>query len=199
MYYTAAGGGAPLDLQAHRLRLPPAASSVLAADLAAGDGARERCQALLAALGRRGYARGWLPRAADAELSAELARACTQLWVTPVSSDAAARIGLRCAHLANVAVDVSAAARRAQSAFDLIVVSGFDAFSRPAELVAAALELVPALAPHGELIAIHALRPRADRALHGDAVHHLLLEHLPLEWHAGEREPEYRIDRWGRA
>jgi hypothetical protein len=157
---------------------------------------RHRCQALDAALGRRSYARAWLPDGTDGELPAQLARACARLWVTPASHEAGTRIGLRCAHLPNVAVDVSRVAPDADASFDLVVVSRFDALRSPAALIGAACALLRVLAPLGELVAVHALARRRHQALHGDAVHQLLLEHLPLEWIGGSRDEDFRVDRW---
>src|SRR5579883_1357071 len=114
----------PTPVQRARLHRPWSSADVVAVDAAALEAVRQRCQALLAGLGRGSYVRGWLPEATDGELSACLARCCAQLWVTPAGGDAAVRIGMRCAHLPNVAIDVSGAARAAQGTFDLIVVSG---------------------------------------------------------------------------
>jgi hypothetical protein len=169
--------------------------------------ARRRWLALHAFLGRRSYGRVWVPHGEDDELAAQLARLATHLWVTvtPASSEAVTRIVLRCAQLPNVSLDLSGDAPAAQRAFDLIIVSGFDTYPHPAELVRAAGTLVSTLAPGGELVAVHALGCGAGtrgaggrRALYGDAVHHLLLEHLPLHWRDGTRDGEFRLDAWVR-
>jgi len=174
----------------------------------AGELARRRGQAVHALLGRRSYGRVWAPDCADEELAALLARLAAHLRVTSGRPDVLARIGQRCAHMANVVVDSGASAPAAvQSAFDLIVISHLDSLRHAADIVRAAATLARALAPRGELIAVHprgyagaptAEGGRGSRILHVDAVHHLLLEHLPLEWRAGHRDGEFRLDAWVR-
>jgi hypothetical protein len=166
--------------------------------------ARRRSQALQAVLGRRSYGRAWAPDCADEELAAQLARLARQVRLTPRAGDVPGPIGSRCAHLPNIAIDLGEAAP--DGAFDLIVVSRFDRFEHASDLTRAAHTLSAALAPRGELIAVHALgaphalgAARCSRYLHVDAVHHLLLQHLPLQWRAGDRDGEFRLDAWVRS
>lgn len=175
-----------------------AAAAALARAVHSGEVERHACQVLEAALRHRSYARGWLPGGTQGELAAELARSCGHLAVTPGSPEAAASIERRCAHLANVGIESGTSPFETGGVFDLIVVSGFDRFERADEAITAARRVCAHLAPRGELIALHALAP-AHAHLHGDAVHHLLLAHLPLQWQRGDRDGEFRIDVWRRA
>jgi hypothetical protein len=161
--------------------------------------ARRRSQALHAVLGRRSYGRAWAPDGADEELAAQLARLARQVCLTPRAGEVPGSIGSRCAHLPNIAIDLGEVVP--EGPFDLIVVSRFDTFERASDLTRAAQMLAAALAPRGELVAVHArgAAPRCSRYLHVDAVHHLLLQHLPLLWRAGDRDGEFRLDAWVRS
>lgn len=159
--------------------------------------ARRRAQTVEASLTRPCYRRGWLPDCTEAEMVAQLARVCAHLTVTPGSSGAATLIEHRCAHLVNVAVQARTRAVDVDGRFDLIVISGFEACECATQLIPAALAIAACLGTRGELVALHSLAPTHEH-LHGDAIHHLLRSHLPLQWVSGDRDGEFCIDVWRR-
>jgi cyclopropane fatty-acyl-phospholipid synthase-like methyltransferase len=161
---------------------------------------RERYAATLKSLQSDRYAAAFEPGCSVGELTALLAARCDRLLAIDVAPSAIARARARCAHLPQVELrcaDVWADVWEFPApSFDLIVFSEIGYYVEPLELARFASTVPARLAAQGEFVAVHWLGHSKDHCLHGDAVHDILLERLPLRWIGGSAHPGFRIDTW---
>jgi SAM-dependent methyltransferase len=159
---------------------------------------RERNQATLGCLSRASYGRAFEPGCSLGELTEQLARRCVQVMATDDAAERVARAEARCARFPNVEVrHAGLADGPPRGTFDLIVLSDFGGHFSPKPLLEIVLRMVGQLQLGGELVAAHSLWP-SSRLLHGDTVHNLLGDQLPLAWTYSERREEFRVDVWQR-
>ncbi len=131
-------------------------------------------------------------------MTVQLARVCERILATDVALSAVQQARRRCAAFKNIAIRrADLAAEQPRGPFDLIVLSEIGAGFRPTDLIRIGRSLADALSTGGELMAVHRLA-KGRQGLHGDAVHSLLGQHLPLEWAGGLRDAGFRIDHWVR-
>jgi SAM-dependent methyltransferase len=179
-------------------------------DFATSGYERARYAATLESLQRERYATAFEPGCSVGELTALLAARCERLLAIDIAPAAIARARARCAHLPQVELrcaDVWCAGAWEESSaqcFDLIVFSEIGYYVSPQELARFAGTVPARLAAHGEFVAVHWLGHSADHRLHGDTVHEILREELPLRWTGGKAHrwiggkthPGFRIDTW---
>jgi len=153
----------------------------------------------LQALARHRYRRAFEPGCSIGALTAQLAPLCEELVATDVSPTALARAQERCAEFNHVRF-VEAGLESAEPAgpFDLIVLSEIGYYFTPIALTLIAQRLASSLEADGELIAVHWLGHSKDHVLHGDEVHHTLMQCLPLKRRKSERYEGFRLDAWVR-
>ena len=169
-------------------------------NFAASEYERDRYQATLGGLLRGSYKSAFEPGCLMGELTVQLAQFCERVVAIDIAPSAVARARQRCAGLSHVEIyRADPATHRPVGPFDLIVLSELGYYFSPRQLLEFALPLASQLAPGGELVAVHWLGADKDRLMHGDAVHSLLLAHLPLEWIQGDRDGGFRIDTWIRS
>lgn len=151
----------------------------------------------LASLPLERYESGFEPGCANGELSAALAPRCRRLLVSDGIDKAVALARERLKDLQHVEV------RKAwlpgdwpAEKFDLIVLSEFLFYLKPAVVEDIARRAQASLAPHGTLLACHWRHPIEGCELTGDDAHALLdrLVGLPKQSHV--LEPDLRLDVW---
>lgn len=160
---------------------------------------RNRYQATLAALNRPSYRRGFEPGCSIGVLTAALALRVAQLIACDLSDTAAARAQGRCRAWKHVQIyqgDVEHGPPPGW--FDLMIFSELGYYFSSDRLRTVSCRLARSLEPGGEFVAVHWLGVSPDHLLHGDAVHGVLAQHLPLEHIGGTRHAGFRIDSWRR-
>ncbi len=158
---------------------------------------RARYEAALAALTRRRYRRAFEPACSIGALTARLATVCDTLLASDFAPSAVAQARKTCAALPNVTVcQADLIEGSPPGPFDLIVFSEVGYYFDKHRLIDLASSLAGELETGGEFLAVHWLGHSVDHVLHGDEVHRLLAEYLPLEWLKGERHAGFRIDTW---
>ena len=153
------------------------------------------------ALCRRHYAAVFEPGCSIGILTEQLARRADTVIATDVAPSAVRAAQRRCAHLPHVHIRCERLCAATLSSepcgpFDLIVLSELGYYFSATDLATLAQALAARLTDDGELIAVHWLGHSADHQLHGDEVHEVLAEALPLERMSGIRTPGFRIDSW---
>jgi SAM-dependent methyltransferase len=159
-----------------------------------------RYKATLDALSRPRYRRGYEPGCSVGVLTAALAGRVEHLIATDFAMTAVASATERCREFRNVEIyhrDVADGAPAAP--LDLIVFSELGYYFSVDQLTTIVRQMAGHLAPGGEFVAVHWLGVSPDHLLHGDEVHAVLRESLPLEWFGGSRHAGFRIDSWRRA
>lgn len=160
---------------------------------------RNRYQTTVAMLPRARYENALEPGCSIGELTALLAPRCGRLLATDVSATAVERARQRCASFGHVRIECADVRDLAlKPAFDLIVLSEIAYYFDERELARLATRWGNALRRGGNLLAVHWLGASPDHILHGDHVHKILLQNLPLEYELGERHQGFRLDRWVR-
>jgi trans-aconitate methyltransferase len=158
---------------------------------------RDRYRSTLAALTRGHYAHAYEPACSIGELTVQLAQICARVSAADIAPTAVARARRRCAHLPHVEIACADLSPHAPpERVDLIVLSECGYYFRPDDLIRIVRRMSDALLESGEFVAVHWLGRSDDHVLHGDAVHSLLLAHLPLRWIKGARHDGFRIDSW---
>ncbi len=166
-------------------------------NFAHSDYEQGRYQQILEALLRPRYERAFEPGCSVGELTVQLARRCGMVIATEIIESAVRSARLRCRHQLNVSISQRNLAEGVSAGpFDLVILSevGYY-FSRP-KLGQIAREIAAQLTPGGELLAAHWLGSSPDHLLHGDEVHRILAQQLPLRWVKGGRMPGFRLDTW---
>ena len=169
-------------------------------NFAASGYERSRYAATLVALSRTSYGTAFEPGCSVGELTAELATRCARVIATDIAPTAVARARHRCQNWPHVDIacaDLSAGIP--DSLFDLVVFSEIGYYFELSDLRTLVATIARQLQPGGEFIAVHWLGHSADHVLHGDMVHELLRQSLPLQWRTGARHAGFRIDSWVRA
>ncbi len=159
-----------------------------------------RYRATLDALSHVTYRCAYEPGCSVGVLTAALAQRCERVIACDIAHGAVVCAQARCRHLANV--DISqrdAADGPPPGSFDLMLFSEIGYYFSAARLTAICARMAHQLDPGGEFIAVHWLGRSADHVLHGDVVHELLAESLPLKWLSGSRHAGFRIDSWRKA
>jgi protein-L-isoaspartate O-methyltransferase len=160
----------------------------------------DRYQATLDSLSLPMYSRGFEPGCSIGVLTEALARRVEHLVACDIAGTAVARAKERCRYLNNVDIyQRDAADGPPEGGFDLIMFSELGYYFSSGRLALMARRLASALEANGDFIAVHWLGHSPDHVLHGDVVHEILIESLPLEWLGGTRYPGFRIDSWRRA
>jgi protein-L-isoaspartate O-methyltransferase len=165
---------------------------------------RGKYRATLDALSRPRFASAFEPACSVGELTAMLATRCGRLLATDVSQTAVQRARTRCAGLHNVRIEcrdlrTDLGVETRERPFDLIVLSEVGYYFDVELLSKLAQRLAEVLCSQGELIAVHWRGHSADHVLHGDEVHHCLLDTLPLQHRLSEHHPGFRVDSWLKA
>lgn len=162
---------------------------------------QRRYATTLRALTRAHYARVFEPGCSVGVLTAALAHRSDTLLASDIAPTAVRLARERCAGLANVTIEQGDLGESVPlGPFDLIVFSEIGYYFQPGSLARIAGSLGKALAPGGELVAVHWRGDSADHMLHGDRVHSILKETLSIHctWLKGERHPEFTLDVWCR-
>jgi SAM-dependent methyltransferase len=152
----------------------------------------------IGALSRARYAHAFEPACSVGELTARLAQHCDHLLATDVSPTAVELARDRCAEFQNVRIECEdlLTPLRENDSFDLLVLSEVGYYFEREELSKIAVRLGNSLVRSGELVAVHWLGHSPDHVLHGDEVHSVLLQTLPLKHTRTERHPGFRLDAW---
>jgi cyclopropane fatty-acyl-phospholipid synthase-like methyltransferase len=160
---------------------------------------RDRYAAILQCLHRSHYDHAFEPGCSIGVLTSLLAPRCRQLLAMDVAPSAVQRATQRCEGLSSVEIKVGDLRRLSYGRpFDLIVFSEIGYYFTAEHLRDLAGKLSARLSPHGELLACHWLGHSKDHVLHGDEVHSILLQALPLIPQYSERHRHFRIDSWVR-
>ncbi len=166
---------------------------------AASSYEQDRYQATLDALTQPTYRRGFEPGCSIGVLTAALATRVAELIACDLSDTAVARARERCRAWKQVDIHQGDVADGPPPGrFDLMVFSELGYYFRPDRLRRVAGRMAHSLEPGGEFVAVHWLGISPDHRLHGDAVHQVLAQHLPLQWIGGSRHAGFRIDSWRR-
>jgi protein-L-isoaspartate O-methyltransferase len=166
-------------------------------NFAGSDYERSRYATTLAALSRDSYGTTFEPGCSVGELTVHLAARCSRVLAIDIAPSAVARAQRRCRDCTNVDIvcgDVAAGVP--VGPFDLIVFSEIGYYFELDALRHIAAALAGRMQPQGEFIAVHWLGHSRDHVLHGDAVHELLKQCLPLQWQKGACYGGFRIDTW---
>ncbi len=130
-------------------------------------------------------------------LTSRLAERCDEVLATEVSPSALGRARARCTDFNNVRIELRDLREGPPAgSFDLIVFSEVGYYFPQEQLALIARALAKSLDPGGELVAVHWLGTSDDHILHGDEVHAVLAESLPLERVLSARHPGFRVDSW---
>jgi protein-L-isoaspartate O-methyltransferase len=162
---------------------------------------QRRYATTLRALTRVHYSKAFEPGCSVGVLTAALAHRCDNLLAADIAPTAVRLARERCAGLSHVTIeqaDIGIAVPGGP--FDLIVFSELGYYFNPDALAGIACALGAALAPHGEMVAVHWRGDSGDHVLRGDRVHAILKETLSPQctWLKGERHPEFMLDVWCR-
>ena len=160
---------------------------------------RRKRAALLAALPREHYRRGFEPGCAAGALTVLLAQRCDELLAVdrhprPVAAAGAALAGHR--HVQVRRMDVPA--EWPEGSFDLVVLSEIGYYFAAADLARLAALAAASVAPGGTLVGCHWRHPAPDHAVPGDEVHRELAARpglLPVVRHL---EEDFVLDVWTR-
>ena len=151
----------------------------------------------LACLPSDRYMYGFEPGCANGELSAQLATRCDRLLVSDGVDPAIALARNRLQDLSNVEV------RKAwipdewpHEKFDLIVLSEFMFYLKPAVVKQIAAIAQQSLIPGGAILACHWRHPIEGCVLNGDDVHDALSRFIRLPNHCHVQEPDLQLDIW---
>jgi SAM-dependent methyltransferase len=158
---------------------------------------RRKYQLTITSLARARYGNCFEPGCSIGELTAKLAARCDRLFALDVSATAVHRARSRCRELRHVHIEcVDLRTASLPGPFDLIVLSEIAYYFAPNILAALAARLGQALAPGGELLAVHWLGESADHVLHADEAHRVLHQALALPQIHAARHPGFRVDSW---
>ena len=160
---------------------------------------RRRYATTIRSLLRPSYETAFEPGCSVGELTAELAMRCRRVIATDIAPTAIARARRRCSHLANVEIGCSdLLAAIPQIPLDLVVFSEIGYYFGEQVLGDLAASIAATLQSGGEFVAVHWLGDSREHVLHGNKVHDVLKEVLPIRWMKGERHCGFRIDTWVR-
>jgi SAM-dependent methyltransferase len=160
---------------------------------------RSRYDALLAALSKTSYRCALEPGCSIGEFTAQLAPRCERLVSFDFAASAVAVARARCKDLPQVALfEADLGSYQPDERFDLIIVSEVGYYFKPDALRSVVSHLAASLEPGGELFAAHWLGHSEDHVLHGDEVHDILLDAMPLTHQYARRHDAFRIDSWTR-
>jgi trans-aconitate methyltransferase len=158
---------------------------------------QSRYECILRSLSKSHYAAAYEPGCSIGVLTAKLAAIADQVTASDIAPTAVSRARQRCKRLPNVALSCNDVATfKPGVAPDLVIFSEIGYYFDAGEMGRIAARLAGLLRPAGEFIAAHWLGTSADHVLHGDDVHEILRESLPLTWVKGERYARFRIDCW---
>ncbi|MEJ1963288.1 MAG: class I SAM-dependent methyltransferase [Gammaproteobacteria bacterium] len=157
----------------------------------------DRYDVTLRHLRRCRYRRAFEPGCSIGMLTSRLAERCDEVLATEVSPSALGRARARCTDFNNVRIELRDLREGPPAgSFDLIVFSEVGYYFPQEQLALIARALAKSLDPGGELVAVHWLGTSDDHILHGDEVHAVLAESLPLERVLSARHPGFRVDSW---
>jgi protein-L-isoaspartate O-methyltransferase len=155
---------------------------------------------MLRVLLRARYERAFEPGCSVGEFTALLARRCNAVLATDISATAVERARRRCAAFSHVNIrQADLADGPPKGPFDLIVLSEIGYYFSKVRWANVALAAASQLGRGGQLLAVHWLGVSEDHVLHGDEVHRVLHDVLPLCRLFGERHKGYRLDNWQRS
>jgi SAM-dependent methyltransferase len=148
-------------------------------------------------LRRARYRRAFEPGCSIGILTSRLAERCDEVLATEVSPSALARARARCADFNNVRFELHNL-RDAPPAgpFDLVVFCELGCYFLREQLASIASTLATLLEPGGEFVAVHWLGASEDHLLHGDEVHTILSQSLPMRRVRSARHMGFRLDSW---
>lgn len=151
----------------------------------------------LACLPSARYAYGFEPGCANGELSACLATRCDRLLVSDGIEQAVALASDRLEKLPHVEVRSAWIPEEwPLEKFDLIVLSEFLFYVRPAVVEQIAQKAQASLLPGGVILACHWRHPIEGCVLNGDDVHDALRHFIRLPNQCHVQEPDLQLDVW---
>ena len=158
---------------------------------------RRRFAQTMAMLSKERYRYAFEPGCSIGELTAMLAQRSDRVLATEASLTAARLTVLRCAEFPGVEVQCADLRQSMPlGPFDLAIMSELGCYFEPPMLACFSRQIAARLTDDGELIAVHWLGNSSGHALHGDEVHQVLLDALPMTWIGGRRHEGFRIDLW---
>jgi SAM-dependent methyltransferase len=156
-----------------------------------------RYRATLESLSRSSYQCAYEPGCSVGVLTAALAQRCGRVVACDIAPTAVACARARCHVFSHVEISQRDAADGPPcGTFDLMLFSELGYYFSADRLKAVARRMAEQLDQGGEFVAVHWLGRSADHVLHGEEVHELLAQSLPLTWQSGSRHPGFRIDSW---
>ena len=160
---------------------------------------RRKRAAVLAALPRKRYRRGFEPGCAVGALTVGLAARCDELLAVdrherPVAAAAEALAGHE--HVRVARMDVPA--QWPDGAFDLVVLSEIGYYFAGTDLVRLAALAAASVLPGGTLLGCHWRHPAPDHAVPGDEVHRVLAAQPGLVRVVHHLEEDFVLDVWTR-
>jgi trans-aconitate methyltransferase len=167
--------------------------------LAASAYELNRYRTIMASLRMAAYGTIYEPGCSIGVLTQQLAAIATRVIAIDIAPSAIDQAKLRCADQHNVQL-ICADLRTfvPEVPLDLIVFSEVGYYFSPEELSRAASRLADCLLPAGEFVAAHWLGSSADHVLHGNRVHEILHNCLPLSPLQSEVHSGFRLDSWTR-
>lgn len=156
-----------------------------------------RYQVILGSLRRAHYRRAFEPGCSVGVLTERLAERCDELIATEIAPTALEQARRRCDSLPHVELQLRGVEDFIPPGrFDLIVFSEIGYYFPRARLNSLAADLAAALEPDGEFLAVHWLGQSDDHVLHGDEVHEVLAEALPIRHWLTAHHDQFRLDGW---
>ena len=160
---------------------------------------RHRDGIILDALSRDRYGRAFEVACGRGALTSQLARRCDDVLAIDLCAPTLQQAKERCVEFPHVRLETGdLRTALPDGPFDLIVFSevGYDFTADELRLVAHGLG--DRIAPGGEFVAVHRLRPPSERRLDGDVVHGILAAALPLQRLLSKHYPGFRLETWHR-
>jgi SAM-dependent methyltransferase len=160
---------------------------------------RRKYALTLAALPRPRYASGFEPGCSVGVLTEQLAGRCDRLLAVDTAAAAVAATRARLAGRDHVRVERrELPAQCPPGPFDLVVLSEVGYYFDAADLDRLLAAVTAALAPGGDLVAVHWRHPVADYPLPGDAVHESLADRAGLTRTVRHVEADFRLEVFAR-
>jgi SAM-dependent methyltransferase len=158
-----------------------------------------RYRTIMASLRMATYGTVYEPGCAIGVLTRELAAVASRVIASDFAPSAVEQARLRCADHPNVEI-ICADLRTfvPDPPLNLIIFSEIGYYFSEEELPRLAAKLACRLVAGGEFVAAHWLGSSAQHVLHGNRVHEVLRDCLPLNPLLSERHQGFRLDSWTR-
>lgn len=153
----------------------------------------------LAALPRQRYARAFEPGCANGELSLRLAERCEQLLCMDMSPRAVELARQRLSPFSHAQVVEGCLPQNwPEGQFDLIVISEWAYYLKPALFIEVIERISASLTPDGAVLACHWLHPIEGCPMPGREAHRLIDQHLPLQRTLCHEETDFLLQMWSK-